>query len=103
MKHSKLLKLKSTIRLQFPAKKPIEKSSFHYELIDALISANILIEKINNFIVSVLLKITLKKSYIHTHYRNVVLDKIFAYLMDAFKLKIKSSDGRYLIFDETTD
>ncbi len=104
-KHLDAVKLGQTqTRLESVAIKIDKKNSFHYELVNSLVSANIPVNKLENFALRSFIKnFTHEKLYSHTHYRGVILEQIYKDRLDMIKNEIASADGMYLIFNETTD
>ncbi len=79
-KHIRASKLKVLqTRLQIPTNKPVEKGSFHYNLIYSLVSANIPIEKINNPIFWGFLETYKRKVYTLTLLLGVSLGENFLF------------------------
>ncbi len=79
-------------------------NTFHYKLVEALISANIPLAKLQNEQFKLFLEIyTGKKLKSVSHYRDTIVKSIYVDKLQDMKYKFENIKNYYVIFDESTD
>ncbi len=102
LKSERLGKQQKRLKLTESGQNGIAK--FHLELIEALVSSNIPIHKLENTLFkSFLEKYCGKSINSHSFYRGTVINTLYENLVTDIKNLLSESEKYYIIFDETTD